>query len=279
VAPLGAEDRAERWRAEAARILKAMVSHPTRALVAEGRLIKRRDVTGEIALDPAGFPGFRPDVPLRTETHHRILPDATQALPIALGIVDPRSDLARKTLDEIEGLWNARWSDGGYDRYHTSGQPDQPGPWPFATCFILRAQHEAGLFDRSRRSLEWLNNVQGGRTGAWFEEIPSVRSLAKSCGIVPWTSGEIALFVVRHVLGVRFEGPALAIRPALYPGSPPVRADLRFRAARIRLSIEGAGAIASARVDGEERRPDADGVLRLPADYAGGDVHIRTARP
>ncbi|MBN1422698.1 MAG: hypothetical protein JXP34_28235 [Planctomycetes bacterium] len=278
-APLGAEDRADRWRAEAARILDAMVSHPSRALVADGRLIKRRDVTGEVALDPAGFPGFQPDVPLRTETHHRILPDATQALPIALGIVDPRSAIARKTLDEIEGLWNARWSDGGYDRYHTSGQPDQPGPWPFATCFILRAQHEAGLYDRSRRSLAWLNVVQGGRAGAWFEEIPSVRSNARTCGIIPWTSGEIALFVVRHVLGVRFEGSTLAIRPALYPGTKEGGARLRFRASRIRLSIDGAGPIAKAMVNAKVRRPDADGALRLPADFAGGDIHIWTVKP
>lgn len=53
------------------------------------------------------------------------------ALPIALGLVDPAS----------------------------SGEPDQPGPWPVATCFILRAQHDAKLDDRSRRTLEWLNTI------------------------------------------------------------------------------------------------------------------------
>ena len=71
---------------------------------------------------------------------------------------------------------------------------------------MMRAQHEAGLFDRSRRTLDWLNSVQGGRTGAWFEEIPLTRSWAAKSGILPWTSGEISLFVVRHLLGVRFEG-------------------------------------------------------------------------
>jgi len=100
---------------------------------------------------------------------------------------------------------------------------------------------------------------------------------AETCGIIPWTSGEIALFVVRHVLGVRFEGSTLAIRPALYPGSPSVRADLRFRAARIRVAIDGAGPIASARVNGEDAKPDADGVLRLPPGFAGGEVSIRAA--
>ena len=274
---LGAEDRAARWRAEADRIQQAMLFHPTRALVQEGRLIKRRLVTGEVADRLTDFKGFQPDVPLNTEQHHRLLPDATQALPIAFGLVEGRSALARHTLDELEGLWNTRWSDGGYDRYHTSTQPDQPGPWPFATTFILRAQHEARLFDRSRRSLEWLNTCQGGRAGFLFEEIPSIRSLNKSCGLVCWTSGEIALFVVRHYLGVDFEGGAVVIRPALYPGSPPVTADLRFRQGRLRLEIDGSGPMAGATVDGVKLKPRQDGSVKLPREFSGGTVLIRTA--
>ncbi len=271
---LGAEDRAARWRQEADRIEQAMLKHPTRALVAQGRLIKRRNLTGEVADRLTNFAGFAPDVPLNTETHHRLLPDASVALPIALGIVEARSELARRTLDDLEQLWNTRWSDGGYDRYHTSAQPDQPGPWPFATCFILRAQHEAGLFERSRRSLEWLNSVQGGRAGAWFEEIPSVRSLNRSCGLVQWTSGEIALFVVRHYLGLRFEDRALIVRPALYPGSPPVSADVRFRHGRLRLQIDGSGPVRRAVVNGHAISPDKAGAVRLPREFDGGTLVI-----
>jgi hypothetical protein len=275
---LGTDDRAARWRAEADRILNATLHHPTRALVHEGRLIKRRNVNGVVANELANFAGYRGDVPLSTETRHRLLPDASEALPIALGVVDPRAALARGTLDDLEGLWNTRWSDGGYDRYHTSSQPDQPGPWPFGTCFILRAQHEARLFDRSRRSLEWLNTVQGGRAGTWFEEIPSVRSLNQSCGLVCWTSGELALFVVRHWLGVRFEGESLVLHPAMYPGSPPVSADLRFHQGRLRLEIDGSGPIKSARVNGVNVKPRADGSLCLPHDFVGGTIVIHTTR-
>jgi hypothetical protein len=275
---LGAQDRAARWQKEADRIQQAMLAHPDRALVRDGRLIKRRNVTGAVADDPAGFPGFFPDVPLKTEHTHRLMPDASMALPIALGVVPARSDLARRTLDDLEGLWNTRWSDGGYDRYHTSGQPDQPGPWPFATTFILRAQHDAGNFDRSRRALEWLNTCPGGRAGAWFEEIPSTRMQSRTCGLVPWTSGEVALFVVRHYLGVGFEHGALAIRPALYPGSPPVQADLRYRQGRLRLEISGSGPVRSARVNGTRVKSDKDGVLRLPRDFGGGIVVIEAAR-
>jgi len=224
-----------------------------------------------------GFRGFQPDVPLNTEKHHRLLPDASQALPIALGLVEARSELARRTLDELEELWNTRWWQGGYDRYHTSSQPDQPGPWPFATCFILRAQHDAGLFERSRRSLEWLNTVQGGRTGAWFEEIPSVRSLRSSCGLVPWTSSEIALFIVRHYLGVRFENGSAVIRPALYPRSPPVSANLRFRQGRLRLQIDGSGPVEEAVVNGIRMQAHANGAVRLPPDCAQATVllHVK----
>jgi hypothetical protein len=271
---LDAAGRGQQWREEASRMLDAMLAHPSLSLVVDGRLVKRRNVSGEIADLLEEARGYQPDVPAKTEKHHRLLPDATQALPIAFRLVDPRSPLSMKTLDELESLWNTRWTDGGYDRYHTSVQPDQPGPWPFATCFILRAQHEAGLFDRSRRSLEWLNSVQGGRAGAWFEEIPSVRSNIKGCGLVPWTSGEIALFVVRHYLGVQFEGDRLVIKPALYPGSPPVKADLRFRQARLQIEVPDAGPIINAKVNGVEVRPAADGALHLPADLSSGLIQI-----
>lgn len=275
VAPaLGADDRVARWRTEADRLVQSMLHHPTRALVHDGHLIKRRSVTGEVVDLLATYKGFTADTPGTTETHHRLLPDATQALPVAFRLVDPRSALARRTLDQLEGLWNTRWTDGGYDRYHTSSQPDQPGPWPFATCFILRAQHEAGMFERSRRSLEWLNTCQGGRAGLWFEEIPSIRSLNQSCGLVCWTSGELALFVVRHYLGVHFEGDTLVLRPALYPAGPPVKADLRFRNDRLRLEITGSGLITGARVNGRKVKLDANGSLRLPRDFAGGTITL-----
>ena len=275
---LGAEDRVLRWRTEADRIQQAMLTHPDQALVRDGRLIKRRNVTGAVADDTAGFPGFAPDVPLKTERAHRLMPDASMALPIALGIVPARSELARRTLDDLEGLWNARWSDGGHDRYHTSGQPDQPGPWPFATAFIMRAEHDAGNYERSRRALDWLNTCQGGRAGLWFEEIPSTRAQSPHSGLIPWTSGEMALFVVRHYLGVNFEHGVLAIRPALYPGSPPVKADLRFRQGRLRLEVSGSGPVKSALVNGKKVKPRKDGILRLPADFAGGTVVIEAGR-
>lgn len=273
---LGVPERAVKWRAEADAILKAVLSHPDRALVADGHLVKRRNVTGALA---EWLPlRAAPDSPGATERNHRLHPDATEALPIALRLVDPRSELARQTLADVDLLWNARWSDGGHDRYHTSSQIDQPGPWPFATCFILRGQHEAGLFDQSRRSLEWLNTVPGGRAGAWFEEIPLNRSQIATCGLIVWTSGEVAVFVVRHWLGVSFDGDALLLRPALYPGGRPVSANLRFRNGRLRVEIDGSGPTVEAEVDGAAIRPEPDGSIRLPLDFKDGHVVIHTRR-
>jgi hypothetical protein len=274
---LGAEDRAASWRKEADRTLQAMLSHPTRSLVQDGRLIKRRNVTGEVADDPASFPGLLPDAPLRTERHHRLMPDSSLALPIFLRIVDPRCHLARCTLDDLEGLWNTRWSDGGYDRYNTTSEPDQPGAW-FTATLILRAQHEAEMWNRSRRCLEWLNTCPGGRAGAWFEQIPSNRSQMKTCGIIPWASSDLAVFVVRHYLGVSFENGQPIIRPALFPNSPPVSANLRFRRGRMRLDIDGGGPVLRAWLDGKELKPDPDGTLRLPRQFEGGTVVIHAAQ-
>jgi cellobiose phosphorylase len=88
----------------------------------------------------------------------------------------------------------------------------------------------------------------------------------------------MALFVVRHYLGVNFEHGALAIHPALYPGSPPVQADLRYRQARLRLEVSGSSGVKSARVNGKKVKPGKDGVLRLPAGFAGGTVVIDAGR-
>jgi hypothetical protein len=267
--PLGVPDRAKPWRAEADRVLQAMLAHPTCALVRDGHLIKRCGRDGRwMKLIPAR--GVADDVPGKTESVHLADPDATVALPIAYGLIDPHSALARKTLDRLEGLWNARWSGGGYGRYHPSGEWDQPGAWPLATCFLMRAQHEAGRLDRSRRALEWLHSIPGGRTGAWPEEIPVVRSTVP--GILPWNAAEVGLFIVRHWLGVRFEGKRLVLRPRLYAGTGPVRADLRFRQGRLDLEITGPGAVEFAEVDGRRLAADPDGAVRLPPDFAGGKL-------
>ena len=243
------------------------------SLVEEDRLIKRRSISGE-RVRFIHIRGSNPDVPVETEKVSLAEPDTQTALAIALGFVAPHSLLARNSLDDLERLWNARWFGGGYERYHSSAEPDQPGPWTFPTCFLLRAQHDARMFARSRRSLEWLNTVQGGRSGAWFEEIPIIRSQAPTAGILPWVSAEVAVFVVRHMLGVQFEDGQLLLRPALYPGSSHIEADLRFRHNRLKLEIPGAGPFKYAIVNGRNWPVDANGAIRLGRDFEGGHVQF-----
>jgi hypothetical protein len=261
---LGVPEKGPEWRKQSDVFLKAMLHHPTCALVDRGALIKRRNVNGEIAdLSEGRRKTGKNDAPVPTEYYHRLNPDATYAIPILLGIIDPLSDLARRSLEKLEPIWNARWSMGGYERYHSSSQEDQPGPWTFGTAFIARAQHDAGLTDRSRRSLEWLRDIQGGNSGAWFEELPINRSQVRFCGIVPWTSAEVTSFVVRHWLGVKIAGDELIIKPKLYPDTQNVSTDLRFRLERLKIQIDRNGKKEVMRVNGKVLSPNKGGEYKI----------------
>jgi|GEM_PF-269644 len=261
---LGVPEKAAYWRTEADRFLDAMLYHPSRSLVDHGALIKRRNVTGDIADFTAGrYPSSKSDSPFSTEYTHRLNPDATFALPVLLGIIDPHSDLARKSLDNLEPIWNGRWNMGGYERYHSSSQYDQPGPWTFGTAFIARAQHDAGMPDRSRRSLQWLADIQGGNSGAWFEEIPLNRSQVPWCGIVPWTSAEVVSFAVRHWLGVKVSDNYLTIKPNLFHGTKRVLANLRFRSGFLKLEILSDFRSKGIRVNGQIIKADKNGVFKI----------------
>ena len=270
---LDATDRKAHWLDEADRIWKAVLSHPTRALVADGHLIKRRNVDGTIAEKLVNLSGG-PDTPCQAAKHHNINPDATLALPVALGLVDPESELARTTLAEVEQLRDLRWFGGGYDRYDSSSSINNPGPWAFASCFVLRAQHEARQWDRSRATLEWLRRVEGGGSGSYYEEIPLYSR--EQLGIVSWTTGEIPFFFVRHYLGITFDGGDLVIRPALYPDSPPVKADLRYRKGRLLVEVDGSGSVKSATFNGRKVDVRADGSVRIPKEFDSGIVSLKT---
>ena len=270
-----AEQKAAHWRKEADKIQKSMLTHPTMKLVDHGHLIKRRNITGEI-VDTVRFRGWMPGAPGGVESLSRLYPDATMALPISLQVINPRSELSKNTLKELEQLWNRRWSFGGYDRYNTSSQGDQPGPWTFATTFILRAQHEAGELNKSRRSLEWLYN-NGGNTGAWFEEIPIIRSQECCSGLLPWTTAEVSYFMVHHLLGIKFSGNRMVIKPALYKTTSSVKANLRYLKGRIDLEIKGTKKVSYAIINGIRIKPDSSGAIVVPEDFSSGTILIINA--
>jgi hypothetical protein len=275
---LDAENQVPRWNKAADEILNAMLSHPKYSLVDNGHFIKRRNVTGEVTSRLTNpNPKGNQDVPSVVMEHHCIYPDTSQALPIALRIVDPKSELAKNTLDELEKLRDTRWFGGGYDRYDSSSSINTPGPWPFATCFVLRAQHEAGMLDRSRRTLQWLGDVEGGNSGSYYEEIPLIHgSEQKKTGIVQWTTAEIPFFFVRHYLGIEFENGDIVIQPSLYPNSPPVKADIRFRHGRMKIKISGHGPIKKAIINGNAVKVRPDGSIKLPKKFQSGEIIIST---
>jgi hypothetical protein len=234
---------AQRWREAAATIKHAMLSHPKFAMIEDGHFIKRRLATGEaqrtlVVPDADILP---PGIPLKTEPNCYLDPDASEALPIAFEMIDPHSELARKTLAHLETLWNQRWSIGGYGRYHVTSEPDSPGPWPFATLFITRAYLEAGDDEKVSRALRWLSQVQGGEAGSWFEFYgPRPVPPCPQAGIVPWTWGEIIIFFIHHLLGVRPEVDRLIIRPRLLPELKSVKSRLRVHEHWIDLEIRRA---------------------------------------
>ena len=123
--PLGAEDRAARWRAEADRTLHAMLSHPTRALVEDGRLIKRRGTNGQWVQKRPRLGQARHAGQDRRDASGRAGRD--DGLAHRTGAGGRPKPLARKTLDELEPLWNARWFGGGYERYHPAPRATSPG--------------------------------------------------------------------------------------------------------------------------------------------------------
>jgi hypothetical protein len=270
--PLGAQDRQQKWLKQADLIQQAIL----KTFVQDGALIKRRNVTGEVAQHLVHQAGA-PDVPCRSAEHNLIHPDATMALPLALGLVEPNSPLALNTLKEIEKLRNQRWWGGGYGRYDASSEINMPGPWGIAGALVLRGQHEGGRLDLSRSTLEWFRNVQGGNGGLYYEEMPLIAgSQQQWLGLVTWPTGELPFFVVRHYLGIGFESGRMTIRPKLFPGSPAVRADLRYRSGRIRVEIDGSGPVRVTTANGKALDVRPDGSVILPEGFETGVVVLKT---
>ncbi len=269
---------ADYWRRAAGRMHASLVSHPKFSLIDNGRFIKRRLTGAEVqrTLEPPDRDVIAPGMPLRQELVSYCDPDATLALPVALELVEPSSEVAARTLDELEKLWNQRWTSGGYARYDVSSEPDSPGPWPFATLFIARANLEAGFHERVWRALNWLLQVPGGRAGAWLEfygdrptpPLPPV-------GIVPWTWAELAVFFTHHLLGVRPAAGGLQIRPRLLAGLPQVTATAVVRGHALHLTVKRGEGEARAWIDGRPA-PLLRGTLDLPppAQDTAVEIHL-----
>jgi len=270
--------RAKRLLEASRKMKQSYLHHPKFSLVDQGRFIKRRLSTGEVqrTFDPPDRKAMPPGMPLNVESVSYCDPDASNVLPIALEVVDPRGTLALKTLESIEQLWNQRWDSGGYARYHVSSEPDSPGPWPFATMFVARAYLEAENHEKVWRALQWLLGLQGGKAGAWLEiygerPVPPLPPV----GIVVWTWAELLTFFIHHMLGVRPSPKEVILRPRLLSGLDHVKAKVKIRGHMLTLDVHRDEKHQYAVVNGSRRNLENRMiVLPLPQEDMTVEVHI-----
>jgi GH15 family glucan-1,4-alpha-glucosidase len=242
-ADLDRREDADRWADRARRLKVAMLEDPRFRLVEEGHLIKRRrtDGTWQRTITLPEDSDLPSGVPLHGDGLHLLDPDTSAALAIAHGFIPSDGELALGTLAYLETLWNQFWEGGGYGRYNATSEPDSPGAWPFASLFVARAYAESGDDEKVWRILRWLQETQGGRSGAWFEnDGPRISPPYPQVGITPWTWAEIITLFVHHFLGFRPHGDGILIRPRLLAGLESMEASLRVRGRWIHLRVEAA---------------------------------------
>jgi len=271
------EDR-DRWRDAAAALRHAMLDDPRWRLVENGHFIKRRGVDGawQRSVRMAPDPNLPAGIPLLAPGDHFLDPDTAAVLPIVHGMVAGDSELARNTLAHVEALWNQAWDDGGYGRYHVTGEPDSPGAWPFASLFVARAYAEARDSAKVWRVLRWLEETRGGQAGAWFENNgPRFAPPFPQVGIVPWTWAELASLVIHHLLGVRPDSAGVTLRPRLLAGLTEMEASLRVGEHRVHLVVRQAASPGErGGVMAGELLSWSDGGVRIPRPATDVRVHI-----
>ncbi len=266
----------KRWTAAAAKIRYGMLEHPTFRMIEQGALIKRRTRDGrwQQFMIPANRASLPPGSPLATVEKPESDPDTASALPIVFEMVDPKSPLAAATLESIERLWNQQWTHGGYSRYNTTSEPDPPAPWPFATLFMARAYAEAGNDEKVWRALRWLNDIHGGKAGAWFERYgPSITPPAPPVCVVGWTWAEISLLYIHHFAGFRPEIDRLIIRPKPLKGIATLHTTQTVRGAQVDLIVNTGTVTPGATVNG---KPVAmkEGKIELPFPKKGSKIQV-----
>jgi GH15 family glucan-1,4-alpha-glucosidase len=234
------KENVTKWEPVWKKMGDTMLLDPKFAMVADGRFVKRKSMTGEVvsAIVPADRTALQKGSPLAAEDLNSIDPDATLVLPIIYGLVPPAGDIAQKTLVHVEKLWNQRWQSGGYARYDVSSEPDSPGAWPFASIFIARANALAGNSSKVQQVLDWLVAAQGGQGGGWFENYGDrVVPPLPPVGFVPYAWGEMLTLFVRELLGFRPDEKQMVVRPKLLAGITSFKGRVRYREGYIDVSI------------------------------------------
>ena len=129
-------------------------------------------------------------------------------------LVDPTGTIARNTMQRLDALWNP-CGEGGYARYALESDPDSPGAWPFATCFIAGAALEGGMQEVAIRAIRWLVE-RAGAGGSWLEFYGYPRSEGQPpVGIVAWAWAQYLILVLEGMLGLRIFDREIRIAPRI----------------------------------------------------------------
>jgi len=270
------KDEIKLWNHRLDKLKSAILDNPSYALHDKRGFIKRRSKYGSVQekIDPSKDADLPKGVPLYESYDHYLNPDASSALPIAMGFVPAESKIAKATLENVEMLWNQGWEGGGYGRYHMSSEADSPGSWPFASLFIARAYMEVGDYEKVWRVLKWLEEFPGSTSGSWFEFNGNrISPPYPQVGIVPWTWAEMITLFIHHILGVKPAKDHIIFRPRLLPGINHLSGSLPIRKSRLNFEVkvgknikDSTFRINGAKIDHEENE------IRFP--YMKGNVLI-----
>jgi hypothetical protein len=258
---MGEPERGAHWRERGEQIWEAVLYHPKFKLVENNYLMKRRLLDGSFQRFAKSRPYVhRPTEAPLTKMYPRSLnrsgalePDASEAWPIAYGLVDPGSQLARRTLLRMEQLWNQEWDFGGYPLHNVESEPTKLGPWPMTFYIITQAAAEAGVDEVVRRNLDWYLNTKDGRGFMWWEYRDADPDLQIDHGVIPWLIyGEPLTLLVHNLLGYRPGPDTIIIQPHLLPEWKIVQARLRNGEHWLNLTIHHAGpTLARAEINGQ----------------------------
>jgi hypothetical protein len=219
------KEQSSKWKAASDKAAKSFTLHPSHSMIENNRIIKRRTLDGShqltLNLDKSKalkefFTTFAPSsMPLAKKGEHRLEPDVSQLFPMLTGLIDPTSDIAKNTLNDIATLWSQAWDGGGLGRYDISGEPDSPGPWSVATILFAEAALACGDEALALKALDWLH-IKAGAAGTFLEfygdrptpPLPPV-------GILVWAWAEYAILVVRDILGAHIKDGKVSFNPKL----------------------------------------------------------------
>ena len=272
---LGDTATAARWARASAEFKHILFEDSTFRFIEEGRLIKRRTLDGrwQRYMIPANRATMPPGSPAALNDKPECEPDSANVYPIMYEYVNPRGDIARKTLEWMDILWNQQWNFGGYSRYNTTSEPDPPAPWPIASLFMARAAVEMGDDDRAWRAIDWVGTIHGGTSGGWFERYgPSITPPAPPVSVVGWVWAEVVLLMVHHLMGFRPNLDGIVVRPRLIRGVDHLHTAFMIRGASVDVTVKRSDTPA-ATVNGAKKEVK-NGALTLAYPKKGGHTDI-----